>query len=370
MNRIREVLFGSVDRNFYVRNKTQLQERNYGMLITAFSFSTCMCAFLYLMTMVVNLISNLTMFYGFFVLWFCMLTIILLTYVKKHKEWCRVMFFVYVASILYLCAWIGTVNSYDMYAVTFFVFLIFVPSLYVDMPLCSIVITIVSSFIFCLMVLINKSDPRLIQNDLLNALCVSIVSIGYGVYTTNVNLENIHAAIILKEQSTIDELTLLPNRRWFNKNISSIYEQSNVHGLNLYMLDVDFFKDYNDTYGHLMGDDCLAKISSELSKISTSLNIFASRYGGEEFIIIDDKHSYEESSSIANKIVDRISQLKIPHIKSDSGVVTISVGYVNSKISKTENYIQLINYADEALYCAKKAGRNKSCNYETKETKM
>ncbi|MEG0176842.1 GGDEF domain-containing protein [Anaerorhabdus sp.] len=364
MNKIfNYILWGNVDKNFYTRNYVQLNERNYGTLVTTYTFSTCMCAFLFILTYLVNLIGNLTVFYGIYVLWFCVCTLIIVKVIKNHKEYCRIMFYLFAASLLYMVAYIGTVISYDMYAVTFFVFIMFVPSLYVDKPSNSIILTIIATLLFCVMVLLNKTDPRIIQNDLLNALCVCIVSIGYGVYTTNVNLENIQAAIILKEQSNIDELTLLPNRRWFNKCIVDIYDNCSSEGLNIYMMDVDYFKLYNDTYGHLKGDECLAIIGRELDKCVKKLDVFVSRYGGEEFIIIDDRHSADEMKNIAERIVKDIESLHIKHESTENGYVTISMGYVNSKECNSSTYMQLINFADEAMYKAKNKGRNRAEAY-------
>lgn len=172
--------------------------------------------------------------------------------------------------------------------------------------------------------------------------------------------DNVSNKIKEKEVSEKDELTNLYNRR----KMSSFIEQEIINGKNvinsvgILMLDVDYFKKYNDYYGHIQGDAVLQAIGAALREISEEKDVFAARYGGEEFIIIINNRSQDEVVTIAHEIKKKISRLQIPHKASNvSDILTVSIGLYYSADRHTDIY-ELIKRADDALYEAKVRGRN------------
>lgn len=163
-----------------------------------------------------------------------------------------------------------------------------------------------------------------------------------------------------KAHSEKDELTNLYNRRKMNTFIEEEIknEQKNIDSLGILMLDVDYFKNYNDSYGHQQGDEALLTIGTLLKEIAEKYAIFVARYGGEEFIIIIKNKNLEQVSAIAREIKERIDQLQLPHRSSEiSAMLTVSIGQHFSEARDSDIY-SLIKKADDALYEAKMRGRN------------
>ena len=124
-------------------------------------------------------------------------------------------------------------------------------------------------------------------------------------------------------------------------------------------LDIDFFKEYNDTYGHAAGDDVIVEVARACRKQETA-NVRFARYGGDEFFGITRGLSDEEVSEIARRIALSVRKADIPHEKNpNGGRITLSVGVVNVAITDSTNTIlEIVNYADKAVYYAKNAGKN------------
>lgn len=171
----------------------------------------------------------------------------------------------------------------------------------------------------------------------------------------------------LEKLATIDELTQLPNRRLLGETLHNEWKRARRNGvpLSFIMLDIDYFKNYNDTYGHQQGDQCLKQISSKLNELMLRPGDFAARYGGEEFAVILPETDQEDALMVAERIRKGIADLEIPHSDSRiSNVVTISLGLTTVYFSELnyqeeERTNDLINTADQALYEAKEGGRNK-----------
>lgn len=175
----------------------------------------------------------------------------------------------------------------------------------------------------------------------------------------------LHSAnLILENQATEDPLTGAVNRRGMEERLGRLIHlqrQRNTQDGNLFALlfDIDFFKQYNDTYGHLAGDECLRTVSTVVHSMIQSEADFIARYGGEEFLIILNGIRLNDALVFAERIRDRIEKQGIEHRASrNSNVITISIGVAGWKpgISQTS---ELVRLADEALYEAKGLGRNR-----------
>jgi len=161
--------------------------------------------------------------------------------------------------------------------------------------------------------------------------------------------------------STTDSLTGLYNRRQFDELCSAEWNrcQRNNHPLSMLILDIDYFKIYNDTYGHAAGDDCLKTVSSTLAKSLLRDIDNIARIGGEEFAVILPNSDLKGAGLVAERIREAVAALKLQH--SQSTTLTISIG-VASVIPDNNNSIkQLLSAADKALYTAKEQGRNRCC---------
>ena len=163
--------------------------------------------------------------------------------------------------------------------------------------------------------------------------------------------------------ASIDGLTGILNRRGFDQALHREWHRAQRAGseLSILMMDVDYFKSYNDYYGHQQGDQCLQTIASVVEKrLKRPGDIFA-RYGGEEFIAVFAANR-EGGQHIAEKIRQDVEHLNIPHKHSNiSQYVTISIGLASVIPSDKNTQQMLIALADEALYRAKEAGRNRLC---------
>lgn len=163
-----------------------------------------------------------------------------------------------------------------------------------------------------------------------------------------------------------DELTGLYNRRYFNEFIIKKWELAKVNAENfsLILFDIDHYKNFNDTYGHLAGDECLKTISHCLQAYNVEPLNFVARYGGEEFAVILLQRTEQEALSIAENIRNAIFDLKIPHKTSPSyDYVTVSTGVVTIVPMGEMMPNNIISMADEALYKSKQNGRNQVTQY-------
>lgn len=168
----------------------------------------------------------------------------------------------------------------------------------------------------------------------------------------------------LRRMATIDGLTQIANRRYFDQYLAQEWKRltRDRQFLSLILCDVDFFKRYNDTYGHQLGDDCLKQVANALSEAVQRPADLAARYGGEEFAVILPNTNVSGAIRVAESIKKAVQDLKIPHEKSDaSQYVSLSLGVAS--IIPTEKVIpeSLILSADKALYQAKGKGRNTYC---------
>ncbi|HAC62415.1 MAG TPA: diguanylate cyclase response regulator [Cyanothece sp. UBA12306] len=166
----------------------------------------------------------------------------------------------------------------------------------------------------------------------------------------------------LNRRATIDGLTGIYNRRTFDISIAKEWKraQREKQTLSIILFDVDYFKLYNDCYGHQAGDDCLKQIAQTVKKILNRSVDSIARYGGEEFIIILPNTDQQGAITVVENIQHAIYTLAIPHKQSKvSQLVSISLGIASIIPISASSPANLINLADKALYRAKQQGRNR-----------
>ena len=183
--------------------------------------------------------------------------------------------------------------------------------------------------------------------------------------TTSIKREKIlrsHSEL-LKKEATTDGLTGLYNRRFFDEH----YKMALGHTLrqntplSVFMVDIDFFKEFNDHYGHVAGDHALIQVASTLKKQLQRASDVVARFGGEEFVLMLPHMNQEAASQFAEKLRQAIWDLNIPHVKSQiAQQVSISIGYSTLPGNDASEPNILLTTADAALYRAKRNGRNMS----------
>lgn len=164
----------------------------------------------------------------------------------------------------------------------------------------------------------------------------------------------------LTVMASIDMLSGLANRRGFQSRLDFEWMRAQQYGsdLSLLMIDVDHFKLYNDSYGHLEGDACLTRLGETLSGIAADTMGFAARYGGEEFCLLLPNTDQARAGEIGERVRTAVLQLSLPHITSNHMLVTVSIGVAATRPNDSLRPGDLIEAADAALYAAKHRGRN------------
>ncbi len=164
----------------------------------------------------------------------------------------------------------------------------------------------------------------------------------------------------LQRLSTTDGLTGIANRRFFDQ--LSVREWRRCERMKkpmaLVMVDVDYFKKFNDTYGHQAGDECLKSVAAQVARAAPRASDLAARYGGEEFVLVLGETTVDGAKWVANNIRQHVADLRMPHSASSIGHVSVSCGVASLLPVEGMSFDTLLKVADEALYKAKEQGRN------------
>jgi diguanylate cyclase (GGDEF)-like protein len=161
--------------------------------------------------------------------------------------------------------------------------------------------------------------------------------------------------------SEVDPLTGIANRRRFEETLAREWRRATRDelSLSLVMIDIDAFKAFNDAHGHQVGDQCLRRVATEIREALTRPGDLVARYGGEEFAAILPSTPARGAHAVAEMLRSRVESLATPHSGATSGVVTISLGVATASPGAASSPETLVAAADEALYRAKRAGKNR-----------
>jgi diguanylate cyclase (GGDEF)-like protein len=176
----------------------------------------------------------------------------------------------------------------------------------------------------------------------------------------------------LRRLSAVDGLTGLANRRAFGEALEKEWRGAirRNAAISLLMTDIDDFKQFNDAYGHLAGDEALRRVAKALEGAALRPADMVARYGGEEFVILLPDTGANEAALVADRLLLAVRRLAIPHEHSRGWqYVSLSVGLASARPSREMNANELLDLADRMLYKAKTGGRNRvvTANLDTPE---
>ena len=228
--------------------------------------------------------------------------------------------------------------------------------------------------------------PELIADEIINVICITIFSMIIGAFMRTLQVENIGMKNLLRGYAYRDQLTGLYNRRKFFELLAASEDTECAEPfISFAMIDIDYFKKYNDAFGHQAGDKCLKTIAENFIRFGEENDIEFFRYGGEEFIAADRKHSYDDFVALCERLRQKLEEIIVENPGGTVAKVTCSFGTAaltdgndennvdnssNSDNSGKRKYEVLLSCADKALYVAKKNGRNRVVVYDVNSPDM
>jgi len=355
---LEKVSYGGQNRKFFYDQRDRITIQNCSSM-SKFCFAiSFILFFVFISSFFVDYLRARAFLFLIFFFLFAALGFIMLNISKQtddsRRRMARRLFYLYIL-IIYLFGFvIGVTFDYGYDGVIFNILTILVPVVFTVSVTSTVLFLVpihILYYIFCLTCLSHYSAMVSIIHAavcLFSSIFIHTIALSSKVYVLAVNEQ-------LRLMCEIDELTQLPNRRSFNHFISSAYSPNN--NLNLAIADIDNFKDYNDFYGHLVGDDVLQSVSATLGKFADTNSIFVARYGGEEFVFVDNRHTATEFSKLIGDLIREVYNLNIKNTNSPIGRISLSVGIADKQ--GTSDFDELIEKADRALYKAKSSGKNR-----------
>ncbi|QJT08158.1 GGDEF domain-containing protein [Oceanidesulfovibrio marinus] len=214
------------------------------------------------------------------------------------------------------------------------------------------------------------NNTEIFQGIAISMSILAAIASGYSFLILNTHrMENDLSAANkrIEALANVDGVTSIFNRRYFDTKLELEIKrlQRSSLPISLVMADVDCFKQYNDTYGHQAGDDCLREVAAVFKKSCRRVSDIAARYGGEEFIMLLPNTDLHGAETVAGGIQKAIDSLAIPHKASTvSDAITLSIGVASVNSSRSVSSGELVSYVDQALYRSKKNGKNQIQIYE------
>ena len=198
--------------------------------------------------------------------------------------------------------------------------------------------------------------PQYALDDTINCLCLAILGCFLGNMMVRARLEGYEARRLLTIEKETDVLTGLFNRRKLFETLVALETADAEKPAGVLMLDIDHFKDFNDSYGHAAGDRCLEHFGKVMTNFMQNFRLHFYRYGGEEFVAMAYGYGEKELFSIAESL-----RIAVQSADMDGHKTTVSIGAVYCGNEQVLNYEKVIDRADKAVYTAKQAGRNRVC---------
>ncbi len=355
MKKIKQLLIN--ENNTFNNLQKDIDIINYAMLKFIILTSMCVLAFLTIMSFIIEDFVPAREIYFYTMA----LTLILFftIYKRPHHKILVLVMYIFISIFGILALYLSAIVSPDSQGASIIGILLLIPLVMIDKTWRSLMVSILLYLLFVVSSFIFK-DFSVAIDDAVTGCVFTIAGNVLGYYMRSIKLDNITSQQYLKKLSDTDGLTRLYNRRKLDKVLKN---ETGYHPKGVIMLDVDFFKKYNDEYGHQAGDACLEEVGATLQRMSRLNHLKAYRYGGEEFLLLSDHHTYDELYMIANEIRKEIKRLQISFENSPFQDVTVTSGVSEAMICNTQNVKTLIAMADKALYHGKENGRNVVVGY-------
>jgi len=274
---------------------------------------------------------------------------------------------VYYLNLVFFSIYQSIWTNPDKPASVIYAFLVIALLLFINPPQFNFLLTLFASAIFVFFAILKKEYNIWIY-DIVHIAIAASISMFFSWQISKLRMGLELSATQLEEernkyedQSITDELTRLRNKRDFSGTFQRYLSnfRSSDDFICIAIADIDFFKFYNDHYGHLKGDDCLRTIGAVLNNLKEDLGIYTARVGGEEFAALWFEKDIYHVDTVIKHWIAAIKEKKIPHEKSKvNDFVTMSIGVYISKCGAYRDTKVLYDLADKALYNAKQGGRN------------
>lgn len=313
------------------------------------------CGAMFVMSTFIPVYNELTPAYA---LSFIVVSLFLLLIQNIENKGFSVAFYLYVM-FLFLFAYtiyLSIVVSPEHMAATFLGLIAIVPLVILDKSWRVNLFVIVFVVIHTILAFMYKKGS-IPFDDLGNSVILAVIGISMGASSRKMKLGNFELRRQALMLAYIDFLMGIYNRRKMYEYI--IESEKGIHKIKgILLFDIDYFKGFNDNYGHQAGDDCLKTLGICLNKFGDEHKVLFFRYGGEEMIGFDYFRSYSELSELSESLRKEVLALNVPYPDSEIGRVSVSVGFATQSEEDPVSIENLISLADQAVYRAKSNGRN------------
>lgn len=342
-------------------NEMEVKATNRKMLVVVFALAFGIYLTLLIVSLFVELYKELTVPYLIMaVLYGALLFIVTRKGFLIQPEY--MLYFGYALFSLY-CFYTNRFITQDYVSVMILTFLFIIQLLTLDRTFYINAFVLGVTALYLAFVIPYK-NPVIATDDCINITTVAIASAFIGHYLRFTRLENIDLRRRSAVMSVTDELTGLSNRRKLFETLTELKSDASGNPCSaIAMIDVDIFKDYNDSCGHQAGDRCLYDMARCFEGIESEYGVMFYRYGGEEFIALFAEDGKTIPYDVCLHINQKVFGLKIPHINNPTGFVTLSIGLAAVDTTGVFEYQMYISHADKAVYEAKANGRNRTVVY-------
>lgn len=352
-----------IKNNIFVRNFREISKLNNKILMQLSCIVTLIWAVLFVFSFITSEHTYLMLFYGIGSLVSATAYLFSKFIAPKHTNLVLPVIYLYLIYCFIAAIYLGIFVPPRSVSVTFMCLLLMAPMLLLDKRWRINSIIILMSTVFCIISYLYQTLSIAIA-DITNCIVFCIMGIIVGQIMYSIRVDNIEMQRKLTKQRDTDILTSLFNRRKLLDTIDNWDNNYGLHSLSVViMLDIDYFKKYNDCYGHLKGDACLKQLGKCFASFFKRYGLEIFRYGGEEFIALGQEYDYEEINLICQEILKVVRYQQIPFKESPDGIVTVSIGFAESNTCNSYDYKDLIHMADKSLYKAKELGRNRAVGY-------
>lgn len=276
---------------------------------------------------------------------------------KQNNNLVLLLYYTEAVNLLITTVLCGVVFDSSIPASSFFIVLMCVPVFILDTYLRGALYTIIA--VLTMIIVSYFYSSGVIQNyNIFSSVLFGVVALAMPIMVSRSRLVNMLQKANIQKERDLDFVTGLASRRGLYKEL----EDANLEKRSfrsLAMIDLDFFKHYNDNFGHIKGDECLKILGSLFVDLADKHNVFFARYGGEEFIVLSENFDYAEMKNFASLIAQEVYKLSITASYSPFGQITVSVGVADCEICRANSMENMISFADKALYRAKDLGRNR-----------